>query len=343
MKAKNTKLFATVACAALVFGMASPAHAFENVDWNWNNEVNGNFETTLDLELDLMPAGLIVMEKTQLQIGDVIATSTVNNVQNESPSESSGFVEIDETFTFNTSYDDSENPGDIAAAGPVSGDQLDGNLLSGTVDEGTDDMEITFQAVGEVYVPDEGALDGIDLPAVESATTAVGNNQVIETTTALQLHDGQFLLGGFGEEQDSQLPISSASLNGDPDEENGNIHTDMMTAMVYGGLTGLIEPVEISATSTVSNILNASVDSSATAVGNNMDIGMDAVSDADSFAIADITQASYADVTASSLVSGVTLQNYGNLGALGGPLVSSTATAVGNNLSLRLSQPDPEL
>ena len=68
--------------------------------------------------------------------------------------------------------------------------------------------------------------------------------------------------------------------------------------------------------------------------------------------IADITQFAYANVTAVSNVCDVSLNDYSNLspnvgedgelvdGKLGRPIVSSTATAVGNNVSITVGVPD---
>ena len=87
------------------------------------------------------------------------------------------------------------------------------------------------------------------------------------------------------------------------------------------------------------DILNASVDSSATAVGNNLAIAIEAEGP-DRLLMADVTQISVANVTATSTVYDVSLNNYINLGALDRPIVSSVATAVGNNKSISVSAPD---
>lgn len=346
MKKLTHKLSATAAVAALVLGFsASPAKAFENVGWDWNLDMSGTYNTTLELELDLVPAGLIVMEKTQLQIGDVTAESIVKDVKNKPGSDNGGVVNVDENYIFNTMSDDDSDPSTLDPAGPVSGDQLEASLVGGTVDEGSDEVELEFNVAGQIFVPAEGGLDGVDLPSVESAATAVGNNQSITTTTALQLHDAQFLFGGFTDGKENQILPSADinTVNGDEEEPSGNFHNELMVAMLSGGLDGLIEPATVSANSKVKDIYNASVDSAATAIGNNMDINLNAITNADALMLADIHQVSYADITATSKVKDVDAFNYANLGALEGPLVSSTATAVGNNFSIDLTEPDPGL
>ncbi|MGM0421511.1 MAG: hypothetical protein ACQEQL_00275 [Pseudomonadota bacterium] len=337
-KLKTTKLFATVAVAALALGVStSPAQAFENVNWDWNQDVDGDLNTNLDLNLELVPAGLIVMEKTQLQVGDVIATSSVTGIDNNAPGEAdeNGFVTIDESFTFSSDYENGDGIDVISPAGPNEGEQLSAEMTGGTVDETGNEMTANFDVFGDVEFVPGGTLDGVDLPAVESAATAVGNNQQLETAAALQLHDGQFTFGGFAEDAET------GDIGDIPsDEEGGNLNIDMMASLLSGGLQGMVEPAQVTATSTVNDILNASVDSTATSVANNMDITLNPATDADTFAIADVTQASYADVTATSAVSDITVNNYDNLGVVDGPLVNSAATAIGNNLSMTLNGPE---
>ena len=87
------------------------------------------------------------------------------------------------------------------------------------------------------------------------------------------------------------------------------------------------------------NILNASVDSTATAVANNLSVNVAPTSGQDSLVIADVVQFANADVTAKSKVHDVSLNNYTNLGIINRPIVNSVATAVGNNKSITVATP----
>ncbi|WP_119165131.1 hypothetical protein [Algihabitans albus] len=109
----------------------------------------------------------------------------------------------------------------------------------------------------------------------------------------------------------------------------------LMTAAALGGL----EQAEISADSQVYNILNASVDSSAAAIGNNKSITVDAATPDDAALLADVNQFAYANITANSQVGGVTVDNYIKLGQIDRALVNSSATAIGNNLNVSVSSP----
>ena len=67
----------------------------------------------------------------------------------------------------------------------------------------------------------------------------------------------------------------------------------------------------------------------------------DAVTPDDAMLVGDFTQVAYANVNATSNVYDVSLNNYTNLGSLDRPIVSSVATAVGNNLAITVTSPGP--
>ena len=170
------------------------------------------------------------------------------------------------------------------------------------------------------------------MPSIVSAATAVANNTSITSDTSLELHEGQFAYN-VGEGSTETLPGM------------GIDNSNLTVASVLGvyALTGNIESADVKATSTVSDILNASVDSSATAVVNNMTVSLAPVTSSDSLVIADIVQFAFADVTAKSTVTDVSLNSYTGLGSLSGPVVNSAATAVGNNKSITVGVAVPAL
>jgi hypothetical protein len=55
--------------------------------------------------------------------------------------------------------------------------------------------------------------------------------------------------------------------------------------------------------------------------------------------MADYTQAAFANVSAASSVTNVSLNSYTNLGTIDRPIVNSVATAVGNNMNIKVSAP----
>lgn len=349
---KHSALLGSAASAVLALGMASPALAFDNVNWTWNKTIDEVVTKTINITADLEPTGMTEVEKLQIQIGDVNASSTVSGIYNE-PIRDGGTgtasVIIDETFSFNADVDDNPDPSEIL--GPVDGVDDGDSLVTATLldggetDEGADTVTFQIQVEGEIpfeFVPTESLDAELELPAVVSSATAVGNNQSITSSVSTQLHDAQILFdvneGGLSDLDRTDLFATALGLAATSDA-TGNTHTNIALSVALAAATGAIEKAYISADSTVYDIYNATVDSSATAVGNNMNVEVDAVSPGDALLIADITQVSVADVSATSSVYGVSIYGYHNLGAVS-PIVSSTATAVGNNLNITVSSPD---
>jgi hypothetical protein len=327
---KKTGLMVGVSTLALGMFAFAPANAFDEVDWTWTATVDETVTKTVDINIDIEPTGLVMLEDLQIQIGDVIATSTVHGIYNNQPEGGGGgggenepiIVDLG-TLSFTGNYD---QPAGNVTGTATAPDIPEEQFLAGTVNNGSPfgiTMNFDLGTI-EVEVPDDpdgepGApLDALtELPEVISAATAVGNNTTIETDTAVELHEAQILVG------DVEFPAG---------EDTGL--TQGLDVLGWS-----VTPATVSATSTVYDILNASVDSSATAVGNNLAIDIEAEGP-DRLLMADVTQISVANVTATSTVYDVSLNNYINLGALDRPIVSSVATAVGNNKSISVSAPD---
>ncbi|MBX6322672.1 MAG: hypothetical protein IRY94_12650 [Rhodospirillaceae bacterium] len=250
-------LLAGSAALALATGMARQASAFDKVDWDWYANIHEYVNIDVDIDAKFEPDGLVQVEKFQLQVGDVKATSIVTDVEFK-------------------------------------------------VDDGND---------GKWDWGHEPKVDPIELPSVVSTATAVGNNQSITADVPVLLHDTQIVHGDY-----------------------------------FGG-------AEISAFSLVAGIENASVDSAATAVGNNISVDMSEATDAagaggsfwadssNALLVADITQIDFADVTATSIVHGISIDGTSltapSVDGATAPIVSSVATAVGNNVNITVSVPQP--
>lgn len=349
---KNKLLFSTV--SVLVAGAASSAMAFDKINWQWNSSVNDNITRNITIDPTIETEGLTQIEKIQVQIGDVTATSNVHDINNNTVgADEDGIVTIDEVVTVTGTYASPGGPGHTSDA--LSGHAITANDATiqasyindtGVLSEGangfTEQSDIRLQA--EIDVSElESVQDAADLPLVESLATAVGNNQAIASNTSVSLHDGQFLFGGFGESVgQTELP----AINPDA----GNNHARTTSLLTMAAAMGALTPATIGAKSHVYDITNAAVESVATAVGNNMSVDVENASAASSVVMGDITQFAYADVTAESMVNNIGLNNYSGLGAAGFgagvedamAVISSSATAVGNNLAITVSTPDVE-
>jgi hypothetical protein len=325
----KTSLLATVSAAALCVIAASPAAAFDRVNWTWDAEVREVVKKNIDITALIEPTGMVMVEDLQVYIGDVSSTSTVSDINNYQPSEG-GVGGPGDTVNFDFTYDDVGN-------GTKGLDEdFVGNVVSLTVDENADRISGTLSLDG-VQISGSQAYDALtELPEVISAATAVANNTSITSDTMVELHEGQF---AFNVQDDGNGNGEGPPVRFETDAETDN--SNLTAAGVLGvlAISGDLVTSQISANSTVSEILNATVDSSATAVANNISISMEPKSPGDSVLLADIVQFAYADVTATSSVSNVSLNNYTNLGLLDRPIISSVATAVGNNKSISVSAP----
>jgi hypothetical protein len=260
---------------ALGFLMATPAKAFDTVNWRWDADVDETVTKNVKIDIHIDPTGLVMVEDLQVFVGNLKATSTVSDIENNQPK-----IHVE-----HHDYDFSKH--------------------------------VSLDAVKE-------------LPSVVSAATAVANNTSITADTAVELHEGQFAFGGVRNDYVGTPNVGWSS---------GNSNLDLAGLLLIGLAEGALKKADIDAKSNVYDIKNASVDSSATAVANNLSVNITATGP-NRLLMGDVTQFAIADVTATSKVNDVSFSNYTNLGsALGHPIVNSVATAVGNNKSINVSAP----
>jgi len=317
-------LLATASAIVLAAAPIAPAAAFDSVNWTWDAEVLETVTKFVNVNIDMTPTGMLMVEDLQVFIGDAKAVSTVSGVENNQP-EGGGVVDLgtqEIQFHYGLGGDllEDEFKSPSVTAGSVEEVDQQPNI-NGTVTATID--------LGEVDVPPTESFDALtELPSVVSAATAVANNTSITSDTSIELHEGQFL---FNVDEGSLSDVRGVN------SDNSNLEAAAVLGVL--ALTGNIESSDIKATSTVSDILNASVDSSATAVANSLSVSLTPATPADSLVIADIVQFAFADVTAKSDVTEVSLNSYTNLGILTSPIVSSVATAVGNNKTITVVAP----
>ncbi|MFN4090422.1 MAG: hypothetical protein ACK4QW_15450 [Alphaproteobacteria bacterium] len=357
---RKLSFLSTVGAAALIVGVAaSPAKAFDVVNWEWNLTVNEVVNKRININSTLVPDGMLLLENVQVHVGDVTATSVVSGIDNNAAggNDNNGATQTVDLGMFGVDFNfGSGGQADLGSATYVTTDahpQLDPELTSGSVTGGVNgggnvNINVALGTIEVEWDMDNGALDAVDLPEVISVATAVGNNSSITSDVMVQIHEGQFLFNtveGLGGNDspigDLQGAAGEAILALFSNHGDVNTHHLLGAAVMVGAIGGLIDKSEVTAVSRVTDILNATVDSAATAVGNNKSITLEARSPNNSVLLGDVTQVSVADVRATSRVQNVDLNNYANLGDLGRPIVSSVATAVGNNLSVNLSTLSP--
>jgi hypothetical protein len=343
---RKALLLSTAAAAALAAGMTSKAMAFDDVDWDWTKTVTTIEQIKVITNVTINFDGLVELEKWQLNFGNVHSDAEVHNISNH-PFEGAtagGSVDIDELVDLKATYSGGVDPQPIAPGNPeqVGDTGLNAAIVGGDVKEGKDTIEPQIHIYGTVSIDpsDFTGFDAADLPEVANAATSVGNNQSITTTTALELHDLQVNAGAID-------PIYSAWYPGGEDWY-GNSSQEVAEAVILGALLGVIEPSHITAEAHVSDILNAFVDNSATAVGNNASYTVNASIPGNAYVIADLVQLNIGNERADASVRNVRINDYTGFGDAGfglaglgdnpiTPIVNNVATAVGNNLSITVN------
>jgi hypothetical protein len=346
-------LLTTAAAAVLVGALAGSASAFEVVDWNWLADIDEDWDIDVTIQVDYDPTGIVKIEKLQMHFGDVNSFASVGRISNNPPLGEGldGATAIfDGTLLYTPSNGGSVNALDAGQTLPSDNPNVTISSISGNVDEnesdesgkGEIDLQFTvdFSGLGEA-----NPLDS--LPEVVNAATSVANNQKITSTSALMLHDAQIAAGDInpiGGNCDTQCSepdpiaflIAAWLLTEVDDELEGlNEHTDIAALTILGAATGFVEPAFIDADAWAFGITNATVDNSATAVGNNASYEISTGTPGNATMVADLTQLLIGDVNAVALAGGISVSNY-DLSGLDRPLVNNIATAVGNNLNIKV-------
>jgi hypothetical protein len=355
MKALKSARTLAASLGVLAFGAlaATPAMAFDNVHWSWNKHVNEwvNINACIHLNVDI--SGMVEVEKLQIFLGDATADSTVHNIYN--------------------------TPFYLGSGGGKDGGGHEGGGYGGKDDlvkgpPGGPGGSSYYVADGYRHkvefdkVPVKPLDATTQLPIVLSSATAVGNNQSITSDVPVFLHDGQFVADvkdhqrkAIWDNPDAMLGAlgntSSPTIGPNGYSRGPGLNTNTVFAVLFGlgAVSGELHKSDIKATSTVYDIKNASVDSSASAVANNISVDLQSDKLSDHVLIADITQFALANVTATSNVYDVSATGYDNMRQLTTatlqssgnttdikvdvptPWISSTATAVGNNTTINVS------
>jgi hypothetical protein len=376
-------LAASLGVLAGVALAATPAMAFDDVDWDWKKDVKEyvDIDAYIDLKVDI--TGMVQVEKLQIFLGDVKAESYVHDIDNNPFYEKTGYWDPDYAVP-----EDKKKHGYGGKGGDFEiniGAICYALCIGVVVDDWDKHGKRRHKDDGWDKIPVKPLDARVELPIVLSAATAVGNNQSITSDVPIFLHDGQYLANVKSgntyptptpvsyDTQDAwkKPPICVYGFGKDCDKPNhdygGNAFVDLAEDFLKDAKYHKLTHANISAYSKVWDIKNASVDSSATAVGNNISVTL--ASDVDGcndtcnqgrfsnhIVIADITQFALANVHAKSEVYDVSATGYNHMRELTTetlseregdpgftikvptPWISSVATAVGNNVSISVGR-----
>src|SRR3546814_17191965 len=83
MRLNKTALLGGAALVAVM--AASPASAFNKVEWQWDLDFYENIYKTITIEVEFDPTGVALLQFGQIQIGDVPAVALMYDVHNNQP------------------------------------------------------------------------------------------------------------------------------------------------------------------------------------------------------------------------------------------------------------------
>jgi len=317
-------LAASLGVLAGVALAATPAMAFDKVDWNWTVHKYQKEFIDVDVDIDIDATGLVQIEKLQIFLGDAKAEANVIGV----------FNDPDRSYV------------------KVAHEKQEYNHWTKKWET------VTY------YTYEPLALTVAQLPEVTNAASAFGNLQVITADVPIFLHDGQFVANaGEGYDYDNSIDPQTAifglglALAG----VGGNTHTDLAKVFTWGAVTGVLDKADIKAEANVALIKNATVDNSAFAAANLIQVSLESdlnggpvrttctygnygcstiTPPSNHLVQADITQFAYADVTAKANVGGVSVTGY-DLDGLDRSIVNNVATAIGNAVIVNVGNVPP--
>ncbi len=131
-------------------------------------------------------------------------------------------------------------------------------------------------------------------------------------------------------ESDAQSMGNSASIN-------SSVQINYDSNQIFAGLDPDTAG-SVTADSSITNITNAMVDTSAMAVANNLTVGLEYATSDDAIAIGNNVQSAMADVSATSSGEAISITGLSLLSGGENQSVISAATAVGNNFSVNVQQ-----
>lgn len=214
----------------------------------------------------------------------------------------------------------------------------------------------TFNLEIEPCVDINVNLDPDSLSTVEIDQSSIGDISaisVVKDITVAQLetshsgygHNSHHGNNGIVPPMDALTELGQAVSSATAVANNANISSVTEGVFVDVGQTasnGYHNIGNVSAKSVVIDVDGLMVDSAATAVSNNLNLSVDPASIVNgTTVVANISQSSLMDVSAKSMVKDVTLTNFRNLGSVTGPVISSSATAVGNNVNVTVGSIAP--
>jgi hypothetical protein len=220
-----------------------------------------------------------------------------------------------------------------------------------------DDVDWSFELSIDPCISIDVDLDPSSMTTIEADQTSYGDIKAISIVKDIDVDlPGEHHHHGHDYDHDHDRGLNALTQLGSlvstatAVANNANVQTDTkalfadITQTASGSdielicLPWLSSTGEVRAISVVKDVENLRIDSSATAVSNNANLASTVGHLADTTVVANVSQDSNMDVTAKSIVKDIDINGFRNLGSLTSPVISSVATAVGNNLNVSVTK-----
>jgi len=227
-----TALLSAVAVSAIA---ASPALAFDKVNWEWKSKIDTHVDIDAYINLRVYIDGMVQVEKLQIFLGNVEAEAEVSHIYN------TPFYPVVDT----KKQEGCKEKCDYG----FKPDDKHMNPQTYAIDNG----------YGRYHDFDKINVSPLDattqLPIVSLPATAIGNNQSITSDVPIFLHDGQFVANVAPEYQGTWN--SSGELYGGwgSKRDGGNSNTELASMFLRDALHGKLVAAESAAGRSAATIL----------------------------------------------------------------------------------------
>lgn len=285
LRMKKAALYASASALVLGMAIASPANAFDKIDWDWDNEIDQDVNVDVDIYVDVDPSGLVQVEKLQISLGNKSAESRLDSFVNIP------HMSFDDGITHTTTIEtEGEFGGGFVFSGIIKDEEI--KDLDGDVDwHGDIDLDPRYQRdidpffggghfggsyseTTDITVAMPDPVNALKhLPVVEVSAVALGNSESITSDVAVMVNEGQFTIGaptgnGGGTNGTVEVPVELAvegSAEGyiDIDASGNNPNQALNIVGIAGspagesvteggveGFNGSENPLEVSGTAT---------------------------------------------------------------------------------------------
>lgn len=236
MRLSKTALLGGVAALALGVGTAGfgvEAEAFENVSWKWDKDITEIVTKNVTITVDINPIGDLTDQVLQMQIGNVSANSSTNDITNYKPLEEVQFkvgyeADIALTVDKNMSQSASQSASQNSNWTVNVNKDLDASLVASASLNTSNNSQINHTADGFVKSNGEGAafFIGGDIVAAGGGSIPPGAGLIVGT-------GGAALAGAFAKNGQADFESGFNANTNASSNSSADLNVDIDGSLVY--------------------------------------------------------------------------------------------------------------